>query len=189
MAENRAKGSPLGTVRRTIWFIIRAVLIVSVLLGLGYAVFTEAMYISNMYVIVTEGMELRADTVINNGSSSDLVQYFTEDFLNSDMALYAHPYENYLIDSFDYRYSIRSFSVLPWASTGSVGYEERIPTINGSAATEGVPSSVPDWLPRNYVVTLVKVEGRWLISGLIVVEDEALKEPLPTADTSEIEVG
>ena len=189
MAENREKGNPLGTVRRTIWFIIRTVLIVSVLLGLGYAVFTEAMYISNMYVIVTEGMELRADTVLNNGSASDLVQYFTEDFLNNDMVLYVRPYSDYMIDNYDYRYSIRSFSVLPWASSGSVGYEERIPTINGSPASDGVPSSVPDWLPRRYNVHLVKVDGRWLIDRLDVLEEEAEQEPLPTADVSQIEVG
>ena len=67
MAKTKEKSNPLGTVRRSIWYVLRTVLIVSLILGGAFAVFTEGMYISNMYIIVTEGMALRAETILNKG--------------------------------------------------------------------------------------------------------------------------
>lgn len=176
----KEKVNPLGAVRRSIWYVLRAVLIVSVLLALAYAVFTEALYVSNMYIITTEGMELRADVILKNGAVSDLSQYFTEEFLQNDELLESRPYSDFLVDNFDYRYEIKGFRVFPWSKSGTITYEERIPTIVGSPVSDEITDPIPGWIPMVYKVELVKVEGRWLISGLEVVEENPPEEELPT---------
>ena len=186
MAKN-TNSNPIGKVRRSIWFVLRAVLIVSVLLGLAFAVFTETMYISNMYIVTTEGMELRADTVLKNGARSELLQYFTEDFVVSDALLSSGDYLDYNVDSYDYRYSIKGISVLPWATTGSVTYIERIPTIVATPISDEVHGPAKAWTPMLYKVNLIKVEGRWLIDSLTVLEENPAEEARPTPDYSQLE--
>ena len=187
MAKKKDKASPLGTARRSIWFVLRAVLAISLLLGLAYAVFTEFMYISNMYIITTEGMKLRADTVLKNGDVKELEQYFTETFINSDGLILTKPYQDYAVDSFDYRYKIKSVSVLPWSKTGSMTYVERIPSFVASPISDNVDRTAPAWIPMTYKVRLVKVEGKWLIAGLEVLEENPPEEVRPTPDYSQLE--
>jgi len=178
----------LGTIRRVIWYVLRIVLIVSILLGLCYGVFTEAMYISNIYVVVTEGMALRADTILKEGSISDLSQYFTEDFINSDYLLYMGVYRGYTVESYDYSYEIKGVRVLPWGRTAAMKYIERIPTINGTpdAEVEG-GSEIPPWSAQLCSIELTKTEGRWLISGITVLEENPQEDVLPTPDYSRLE--
>ncbi len=187
MARSKSNSNPLSTLRRSIWYVLRAVLIVSLLLGFAFAVFTEGMYISNMFIVVTEGMSLRADTILKNGSVSDLSQYFTQEFLDSDDLLLSGAYLDYAVDSYDYRYAIKGIRVLPWAKNGSVGYIERIPTIVASPISEEVKGPVTPWTPMRYKINLVKVEGRWLISSLAVVEENPEEEARPTPDYSQLE--
>ncbi|MBR3382979.1 MAG: hypothetical protein IKG85_08110 [Clostridia bacterium] len=189
MAKNSENSNPIGKVRRSIWFVLRAVLIVSVVLGLAYAVFTEAMYVSNMYVVTTEGMKLRADTVLKNGSKTELRQYFTDDFIASDALLADGAYLDYAVDSYDYRYSIKGFSVFPWATTGSFRYVERIPTITATPVSDEVSGPVTPWVPMYYKVNLKKVDGRWLIDSLVVLEENTPEEARPTPDYSQLEDG
>lgn len=187
MAKSKGNSNPLGTVRRSIWYVLRTVLIVSLILGGAFVVFTEGMYISNMYIIVTEGMAARADVILNNGSDADLTQYFTNDFINSDQKLVKSPYADYAVDNFDYRYSIKGISVLPWAKTGSVTYIERIPIITASPISDEVTAPVPVWTPMLYKVNLVKEDGRWLISSLVIIEEAPEEEARPTPDYSQLE--
>ncbi|MCR5611550.1 MAG: hypothetical protein K6F68_06980 [Clostridiales bacterium] len=187
MAKNRERSNPLGTVRRSIWFVLRAVIIVSLLLAAAFAVFTEAMYISNMYIIVTEGMELRADTILKNGSSSDLEQHFTLNFLIYDSLLNEKPYSDFIVDNFDYRYEIKGVSVFPWSKSGYITYEERIPTITGAPVSEEITAPMPAWTSTLSRVHLIKVDGRWLIDSIDVIEVEPEAEPAATPDMSKME--
>lgn len=186
MDKSSRGANSLGVVRRSIWYVLRAVLIVSLLLGVAFAVFTEGMYISNMYIIVTEGMELRADAVLKNGSASELSQYFTEDFLATDELLNSGAYGSYAVDSYDYRYTIKGVSVMPWSKTGTVTYIERIPTIVGTPISDDVTQPLPRWTAMRYKIRLVKVEGSWLISELKVLEVDPPQEALPTPDYSQL---
>lgn len=187
MAKTREKSNPLGTVRRSIWFILRAVIIISLLLAAAYAVFTEAMYVSNMYVIVTEGMGLRAETVLKNGASADLEQHFTLNFLANDPLLNDRPYSDFIVDNYDYRYEIKGFSVFPWSSSGYITYEERIPTITGSPASEEITRSMPAWTSTIARVHLIKVDGRWMIDSIDILEENPEAEPQATPDMSKLE--
>lgn len=179
--------NPLSTTRRVIWYALRTLLVICAVLALCYAVFTEAMYISNMYIVTTEGMALRAEAILKAGSRSDLEQYFTEEQLNGDYMLYAGTYDDYTVDSYDYRYQIKSVKVLPWSSTGSITYVERIPSITATADVDAEESAAPAWTAVRYEVVLSKVEGRWLISALTVLEEDPPEEVLPTPDYGQLE--
>ncbi|MBO4848218.1 MAG: hypothetical protein J5586_03595 [Clostridia bacterium] len=187
MAKKDTGSNPLGTVRRSIWYVLRAVLVVSLLLGLAFAVFTECMYITNMGIIVTSGMKLRAETILKNGAVADLRQYFTEEHLNTDPDILGNPYSDFIVDSYDYRYSIKGISVLPWAKTGSVTYIERIPSIIANPVSDEVTGPVKPWTPMLYKIQLVKVDGCWLIDRLIVIEENPEEEAKPTPDYSQLE--
>ncbi len=183
----KENSNPIGKVRRSIWFVLRAVLFASILLGLAFAVFTEAMYVSNMYIVTTEGMELRADVILKNGTRTELSQYFTEEFISSDELLSSARYVDFAVDSYDYRYQLKGFRVMPWSSSGSVGYIERIPTIVASPISDEVHGSAPAWMAMHYRVNLKKVEGRWLIDSLSVVEENPPEQARPTPDYSQLE--
>ena len=132
-------------------------------------------------------MAARAKTVLENGSASELDQYFTADFIEKDELLNSGAYLDYAVESYDYRYDILGISVLPWAKTGSVTYIERIPTIRATAVSEEVQGPVTPWIPMHYKVNLVKIDGRWLIDSLTVVEENPPEEVRPTPDYSQIE--
>ena len=182
------RANPLTTTRRLIWYALRTVLIICAVLALCYAVFTEFMYISNMYIVATEGMALRAEAVLKSGSLAELEQYFTEEQLKSDSLLYSGKYDGFTVESYDYRFQIKSIFVLPWSNVGNIVYVERIPQINGTPANEAEEGAeTPEWTPVKYKLILTKVEGRWLISGLGVLEENVEEEALPTPDYSRLE--
>ena len=79
----KADRSKYGVARRSIWYILRFVLIASVVVTLCYAALMEAMYVSNIYIIVTEGMEMRADCILGNKSKAELTEHFTETSIRS----------------------------------------------------------------------------------------------------------
>ena len=83
----KADRSKYGVARRSIWYILRFVLIASVVVTLCYAALMEAMYVSNIYIIVTEGMEMRADCILGNKSKAELTEHFTESWLQEDEAV------------------------------------------------------------------------------------------------------
>ena len=186
--NEHTSANPLSTTRRVIWYALRTLLIICAVLALCYAVFTEAMYISNMYVVATEGMALRAETILTSGSRSELEQYFTDEQLDRDYMLYDGAYDDFTVDNYDYRYSIEGIKVLPWSSTGSITYVERIPSIIASADVDAEEGAVaPAWTPVRYAIVLSKIEGRWLISDLTVLEENPEEEVLPTPDYSQLE--
>ena len=187
-ANTRREANPLGTIRRVIWYALRTVLIASVILALCYGVFTEAMYISNIYIVTTEGMSMRAEAVLRSASVSDLRQFFTEEQISRDVLLYRGDYHDFTVESYDYRYEIKGFRVYPWKTVGTVTYIERIPVINATPNTESDSGAVaPAWTSVRYERQLTKIEGRWLISALNIEELDPAEEVLPTPDYSQLE--
>ncbi len=100
------KRSPLGVARRGVWYLLRLLLIITLSVSLCYAALVEAMYISNIYIIVSEGMEMRADCILGNISKNELSEHFDENWLIRDEQLESGKYDAYRIDSYDYRLSI-----------------------------------------------------------------------------------
>ena len=182
MARNRYK-----IARRSIWYVLRTLLIVAGIVALCLGVFAEGMHVSNLYILVTEGMQARAETIVKNGEPLELTAYFTEDFINSDAALYEEDYENFTVASFDYRVEIRSFFVLPWSVRATMVIDDSLAAINAApndTQEGGQAPALPEWTPGRYHVLFIKEGSRWYISGLVLIEENPQTEVKPTPDMS-----
>ncbi len=182
MARNRYK-----IARRSIWYVLRTLLIVAGIVALCLGVFAEGMHVSNLYILVTEGMQARAETIVKNGEPLELTAYFTEDFINSDAALYEEDYENFTVASFDYRVEIRSFFVLPWSVRATMVIDDSLAAINAApndTQEGGQAPALPEWTPGRYHVLFIKEGSRWYISGLVLIEENPETEVKPTPDMS-----
>ena len=84
--------------------------------------FLTAERYSNLYILTSEGMALRAECVFADGARNDLEEYFTLSFLQSDPAMSDATYANYTITDYNYDLTIERISVLPWSM---IGYGDR----------------------------------------------------------------
>lgn len=164
---------------------------------LVYIAFNTAMGISQMYVMVTDGMEARADYVITGDKTVDLTKYFSEKFIQNDELLLDDTYENYNIKSFNHTLSIEWIWCWPWSDTASVTATERITYIDGDMKSEfktekqrrekkQIPP--PEWENIKYEIKFVKVNGQWKIDSLRFLElakkeDEITRLTLPPTAT------
>ncbi|MDR0840836.1 MAG: hypothetical protein LBN26_05550 [Christensenellaceae bacterium] len=166
--------------RKSVWYVLRTLLAIVVIIVLAFIVFVEAMYISNIYILVTEGMEARAECILQNGSTAGLTEYFTQDFVALDHALYDGAYSEYTISNFLYKLQVQSIVALPWDNTASVRVTERMLALSGKA-NEGAPSEkLPAWVDVRYRVKLSRMQGRWYISDIILLEENPVDPPKPT---------
>lgn len=182
MARNKYK-----IARRSIWYVLRTLLIAAGIVMLCLGVFIEGMHVSNLYILATEGLAARAETIIKNGEPLELTTYFTEDYINNDAALYREDYEGFTVASFDYRVDIRSFFVLPWSVRATMVIDDRLAAINAAAneTDEDEPApALPGWTPGRYQMIFKKEGSRWYISGLVLVEENPETEVKPTPDMS-----
>lgn len=179
--------SKYAIARRSIWYVLRALLVAAAVLALALGLFLTGLNVSNLYILATEGMELRASTILNNDSALDLTQYFTEAFVNSDPALYAGAYAGFKISSYNYRIDIERISTLPWSDRAVFRVTERMLDVSATQADTSETAeklTLPRWTNARYDVVFQKVNGRWFISQLRVVELDPAEQAKPTPDMS-----
>ena len=156
--------------RRAVWYVLRTVLIITVVVTLTFLTFLTAMYSSNIYIIVSEGMTLRAKCILGQGEQTEMQQYFSVNCIESDTAFKDNVYDHYKIINYDYRLTVNKLNVLPWNKTASMIVTERIPTITGTAYEDAPTSSIPDWQSVKYKVVCMKENNRWYITKIEVEE-------------------
>ncbi len=170
--------------RRLIWFIAKTLIIISVLAGMLVCGFFMAMNVSNIYIVLNEGLEKRVDVILTRQEAEELNKYFHADFLIADQALEGalngqSVYQDYNITGFDYDLTIEKLWTWPWDSYANCTVVERVPSIAGSVISSRrseVPAKVPMLHGGRYDITLVKVGGQWKIIGMrqrtILVESD-----------------
>ena len=171
--------------RRLIWHIASRLLIVTIVLGLLVTGFYYAMNMTNIYVVLKDGMARRAQVVMMTEDMSELRKYFYDSFLNRDGAVQTvvngtSPYQAYNIVGIDHRLEMGFTWVWPWDTTARVDIVERIPAIDGrvkgSVAEEYIALYgnealyPPDWISARYRATLVKENGQWKILSIQTIE-------------------
>lgn len=181
------KAGNIAKARRSVWYVLRIVLIIVAVMLLAYTAFIEAMYISNTYIMVTEGMALRADCIINDGSIDTLTDHFTELQIEGDNELYGTKYDAFHVESYNYDIEIESLKVLPWSNTATYTVVESVSQIIAKPYDSGTTRPVPEWTTVRYKVTLEKFSGKWVITSLTVLEYNPELEPNNTPDYSELE--
>ena len=178
--------------RRFVWFIARELILICVLLGMLVCGFYMAMNVSNIYVVLTDGMEKRVDVILTRQQAEELNKYFAAEFLLADPALDGalngtSAYVDYNITGFEYELKIEKLWAWPWDNYANCTVVERVPEISGSVIASRrneVSSHIPKWQGGRYDITLAKVGGQWKIVGMqqttVLLEADDTPQELPS---------
>lgn len=180
--------------RRFIWFIASRLVLICVLSGMLICGFFMCMNISNIYIILNDGLEKRVDVILTREEAESLNKYFHADFLIVDPALEgalngSSAYVDYNISDFEYDLTIEKLWAWPWDTYANCTVVERVPSITGkvvSSRKSEVSEKVPSWQGGRYDITLVKAGGEWKVIGM--QQTTILLESSEEGDVLETEV-
>ena len=172
--------------RRGVWYLASRLLVICLVFGLIITVFYYAMNLTNIQIIVKDGMAGRAKYIMGiTTSKSDLAKYFQSNYLDSDPEIAAaaqekSPYTNYNVRGIDHRLDMGFLWLWPWENAVRVIITERIPRIDGRVkglkadeviAKQGQDAIYPpDWPEMTYRALLVRENGQWKIQNLTPVQ-------------------
>ena len=171
--------------RRFIWYLASRLLLVLVVLSLCVVTVYYAMNMTNIYIVLKDGMAKRAQVIMMGESSTDLTKFFQGSYLQRDENLQLaidgkSPYSYYTVRGIDHRLSMTWMWCWPWDSTARVTFTETIPRIDGRVNSRHADAaralygdgyeSPPRWQGGRYTATLVKENGQWHIRGIALVE-------------------
>ena len=160
--------------RRFVWFIAKKLVILCIVLGMLACGFYMAMNMSNIYVVLQDGLEKRVDVMLTRQQAEELNKYFNAEFLLADPALAGalngeSAYVDYNITGFDYELTIEKLWAWPWDSYANCTVVERVPSISGNVIASRrseISSRIPKWVGGRYDITLAKLAGQWKIVGM-----------------------
>lgn len=186
------KRNRYSAARKGIWYILKIVLSFVAIVVLCIAALFEGMNISNIYIIVTEGLTQRAECVLQDGATDELYEYFTAAFIESDPRLLDDLYADYTVTAYDYRFEFKSLRVLPWGGSATVTGIERMAGISGSInetaipadAEEGATYPMPEWGTALVEIRFTQDNGRWYVSQINILEEDPAEAVKPTPDMS-----
>ena len=181
------KRSAVGVARRSIWYVLRLMIVITLVVAACYFALVEAMYVSNIYIITTEGLEMRADCILGSIPSSDLQEHFHKDWLIRDEAVDSGKYDAFRVDSRDYRLTIEKMKVYPWSKEASVRVLEQVVTIQAAPYNDNNKDPVPQWEDSRMEIRLEKIDGRWYITLITVLQKDPEIEPGATPDYTQLE--
>jgi len=160
--------------RRLVWFLAGKFAVWTAALGAIVCAFFMCMNTTNIYVVLSEGMEKRVDAILTLSDVDRLNDYFHADFLSGDPALTgalqgSSAFSDYRILDYDYELSIDSLWAWPWDDYATCSITELVTGIEGSvlpSRADEVPADVPAWQGGKYNITLVRVGGKWKVIGM-----------------------
>ena len=160
--------------RRLVWYIVTRLLLVCIVCGMLVCGFYMCLNTSNIYVVLSDGLERRAQVILTKEDAETLNFYFHADFLSTDPALEGafdgtSMYDNYSITDFEYDLKIEKLWAWPWDNFATCTVVERVPEITASVLSsrrsENLPAK-PTWQGGRYDITLIKDNGQWKIIGM-----------------------
>ncbi len=160
--------------RRLVWFIASRLILLCILCGMLVCGFYMCLNSANIYIILSDGLEKRADVILTREDAEALNAYFHADFLSTDPALEgafdgSSIYNDYTITDFKYDLTIERLWAWPWDDYATCTVVERVPSITGSVISSRrseVSATVPSWQGGRYDITLVNENGEWKIIGM-----------------------
>ena len=171
--------------RRIIVFFASRLFLVCLILGLMITVFYYAMNLSNIQIILKDGMATRAKYVMGMETGRpELDKYFLTVCLENNSSVLAteqgaSPYADYNVRGIDHRLDMGYFWVWPWENAVRLNIQEKIPRIDGRVkgtradeviAQKGADALYPpSWPDADYRVLLTREKGQWKIKTLTPV--------------------
>ena len=168
--------------RRGIWYIASRLFVLCLILGIAITVFYYAMNLTNLQIILKDGMAGRAKVIMGIEEDTEtLKRYFQTSYLQTDEELIAAQtgnsvYADYNVRGIDHRMSMGFLWTWPWDTGVRLTITERIPRIDGRVkgtradeviAKKGAGAVYPpSWPETQYRVNLVKENGQWKIRNL-----------------------
>lgn len=168
--------------RRIVWFFANRLLVLCLILGLVITVFYFTMNLSNIQIVLKDGMANRAKYIMGMESSrKELEKYFLTASLENDAEIQAvqegnSPYKDYNVRGIDHRLEMGFLWVWPWDNSARLTISEKIPRIDGRVkgtraddviAREGADALYPPaWKDAEYRVLLTRENGQWKIKTL-----------------------
>ena len=163
-------------------FFASRLLVLCLILGLMITVFYYAMNVSNIQVILKDGMATRAKYIMGlEDKQSELTKYFLQVCLENDSSVVAagegnSPYADYNVRGIDHRMDMGFLWVWPWENSVRLTIQEKIPRIDGrvkgTKADEQIAKNgaeavyPPAWPDAEYRVLLSRENGQWKIKSL-----------------------
>lgn len=181
----------LHTARRTMMYIVRTMMLVIAGILLCALAFLTAERMSNLYILTSEGMALRASCVLDEGDRETLEEYFLLTCISEDARLNEDAYRNYTVSSYNYDLSIENITVLPWSATATVTVVETV-KIKGSINSDLIETDktaadypLPAWETARLKLHYINTGERWFVSEIEVMETEPDAAALRTPDLSQ----
>lgn len=161
-------------IRRLVWFIANRLIWICVLGGILVCGFYMCLNTANIYIILNDGLEKRAEVILTQEEAERLNYYFHSDFLSNDRALEGafdgtSVYDDYTITGFEYDLKVEKLWAWPWDNYATCTVVERVPSITGSVISSRkseASATVPSWQGGRYDITVVKNNGTWKIVGM-----------------------
>lgn len=184
---------------RLLFFLVQKVLLFAIIAGVLTFGFMQGMNLTNIRILVGDGLDMRAGAAFGLKEMSELIKFFTRDYLESDALLRDMPYRDYTIRGYDMRLEVDSITTFPWQDRAEAVVTERIVAIDGelpvAKQTEEqrkIKEKIlpPKWPDAVYQLSLVRTDGRWRIASVQRVADAPVTSPpytpLPTPTASVI---
>lgn len=177
-------------VRRFMWFIASRLMVFTIVASILVCAFYMCMNSANIYIVLTDGLKQRAETILTASGAEELGDYFHADFLNNDQALQgafngSSAFGAYDVTGFEHIANVESLWAWPWDEQATCTVTERVIDIEGSVLSSRkgeVDAELPKWQGGKYTVTLTRSNGKWKITGIkqigIIIEQE-ITEPTP----------
>jgi len=177
----------LKYLRRGVWFLASRLFLVCLILGIAMTVFYYVMNLSNLQVILKDGLAARAKVIMGVEDDPEVLnRYFQSAYLAADEGLNAalsgnSPYADYNVRGIDHRLEMGFLWTWPWDTMARLTVVENIPRIDGRVkgirADEVVAQNgagalyPPAWPKAQYRVGLVKENGQWKIRTMTLMNE------------------
>lgn len=190
---------------RFLFALLKITLIAAIVLTLCVCGFKLAMNVSNIYILVSDGMAMRTAVVLGISQQDELPKFFSNACIQSDPVYLEQTYVDYEMTAFDSEVEISSLDTTPMATTAKVALKQKVNSVTGflpvsKQTTEQLanPNKIPapQWTGnRNFELELTYMDDQWRITNVIplpnteeddaaiaaIIEAAATPTPAPTA--------
>jgi len=158
----------LNTLLRFVQYLAKRVIILAIIISLAVLAAFIAYDCANIYIVITEGMTLRATAILEGQENIVLNKFFTQSYLNADPLMNNNVYEDFIIQDYNIKMRVKWLWAWPWEDKVKVVIEESIPKIVGKPKDdEQAAKTPPAWQNGEKIVLLEKIDSYWKIAGVI----------------------